>query len=486
MKKVLGLIAAMAVGSYADYSAWSDYYRVAVHALAAGVTENLTNYPLLLKITDSEILGKSVANGNDIRFSSWDETVEYDYEIEHWSADTAIIWVRIPSILANTDNQSFKLHIGNVDANTPVSDGSAVFDTANGWVAVWHMNQPTTTVDTDSILDATANKHSAALKLVAQADAAILDTTLIGPAKAFRGNSQVSTGYYFNVDETNTKPINLIDRDNGPFTVSAWVRWRECTGGARMAVITKYNNGDNPANSRGWAIQTGNNGQVRFSNNPPSLAGPSGNVASDYFAEFPACTAGDLTYFSGTYDRESTPAAGNPEGMSAWLNDGAATASTGQGSVTQVSVGNNGFVYIGRLQNADRFFRGAMDEIRVSKTALSNSWKKLDYETQKPGDVSAIVSIGDVTNVKSVAAGRLYKSPINAHVSGNGVLFSIAGTTPGVMSIVDVHGRTVFSREVTAANREISWHGGKGVYIARFASKDAAIRFGDHKFTIVR
>src|SRR5690606_3396176 len=130
-------------------------------------------------------------------------------EIEHWSADTAIIWVRIPSILANTDNQSFKLHIGNAAATTKEWGGEKVFRPADGWVAVWHMTGGTTAGSTTP--DATGNGHDGTLESSgADQGQTIADTTMIGVGKVFRATNTGANngGFAYLIDNTNTKPIN--------------------------------------------------------------------------------------------------------------------------------------------------------------------------------------------------------------------------------------------------------------------------------------
>ena len=53
---------------------------------------------------------------------------------------TASIWVRIPKIKGNA-RQEIKLHWGKADAASE-SNGKAVFNESNGYLSVWHMNEP--------------------------------------------------------------------------------------------------------------------------------------------------------------------------------------------------------------------------------------------------------------------------------------------------------------------------------------------------------
>ena len=480
MKKILGLIAAMAMGAYAQYGAWSNTYQVTVNTLAGGVTGAVTNYPLLVKITDPAIIAQSeVTGGGDIRFSSFDETVEYAYEIEYWSADTAVVWVLVPSIAASTDGQKFKMHIGN-DAASSESDGSAVFAPANGWVAVWHMNQAITS-GTDNALDATGNDLNAAPGLAGLTYPFPQVNSAIGHGYNLGGTSN-TVGRYFEVPDGDSL-LNL-NTSTGPFTLSAWVN---TVTGTRSAIISKYWNGVDQG--RQFALQTAGGG-----NNWTMVVNPTSQYNLGGDNEFLASGAHTAAWqqvtgvFQGPFP--TFDAAGAEATINLYLNGTAAT-SWGRFNQPTTQIGTLAPFRIGAIVDGggattQRLLRGAIDEVRVSNVARSAAWAKLDYETQHPGDVSAVVSVGEVVNVMPSSKDAMIISAVSTRVSGNAVTFVVADNAVGTLSIVDVHGRTLFSREVTLrGNREISWIGGKGMYVARFASKNG-MRFADHKFTVVR
>ena len=87
------------------------------------------------------------ANGEDIRFASSTGT-PLAYEVDEWDAahGTASIWVRIPMIKGNS-RQELKMFWGKTDADHGYmapgeSKGAAVFNESNGYLSVWHMNDP--------------------------------------------------------------------------------------------------------------------------------------------------------------------------------------------------------------------------------------------------------------------------------------------------------------------------------------------------------
>src|SRR5690606_2609268 len=112
------------------------------------------NFPVLIRLGAAEatIFTQAKAGGADIRFAKSDDT-PLSYQIESWDAagTKAAIWVKIDTVRGNNSTQSIKMHWGNTEADSE-SNGAAVFDTANGYKTVLHMNEPTGDVN-----DATIN-----------------------------------------------------------------------------------------------------------------------------------------------------------------------------------------------------------------------------------------------------------------------------------------------------------------------------------------
>src|SRR5690606_26335431 len=138
----------------------------------------------------------------------------------------------------------------------------------------------------------------------------------------------------------------------GPYTISAWVRPRQCHGTGRIAVFSKYSNANGSDSARGWTLQVGNNADWRLSNAPKSLAtGTTASINADYF-QSGTCTAGEVTYLSGTYNNPDAPVVGTPAGVSLWVNDTASAQALGAGGAQGSSIGDKAIPYIGRIHNA--------------------------------------------------------------------------------------------------------------------------------------
>lgn len=137
------------------------------------------NFPLLVRLhKDFFDFRQSMANGDDIRFSSADGN-PLVYQIEAWDATngSASIWVRVPKITGDT-RQEIKFHWGKADAKSE-SDGKAVFGKANGSLSVWHMNE------TVKNKVATVESKDTGTKAA---------TGMVGPARHFPGQKGISCG----------------------------------------------------------------------------------------------------------------------------------------------------------------------------------------------------------------------------------------------------------------------------------------------------
>ena len=99
-------------------------------------------FPVLVRLhLDFFDFARAKPNGDDLRFSS--STGErLAFQIEEWDAAKGIasVWVRVPLITGNS-RQEIKVHWGNANAVSE-SDGKAVFNESNGYLSVWHMNDP--------------------------------------------------------------------------------------------------------------------------------------------------------------------------------------------------------------------------------------------------------------------------------------------------------------------------------------------------------
>jgi hypothetical protein len=140
---------------------WDKYRTITVNTTNSGgganVTATLQDFPLLVRLSDADaasgadVLSEALAGGADLRFTTGDGGIAIPYEIEQWSGSAAAIWVRVPSVAGNA-NTTIRMYWGKSDA-TSESDGAAVFNASNGYLAVFHLNEAAG----DTIRDVTGN-----------------------------------------------------------------------------------------------------------------------------------------------------------------------------------------------------------------------------------------------------------------------------------------------------------------------------------------
>ena len=105
-------------------------------------TASEENFPLLVRLNkDWFNFSEAKSQGDDLRFAS-NTGRPLACQIDHWdaAAGTAGIWVRVPTVKGNA-RQEIKMYWGKADAASE-SSGAAVFNASNGYLSVWHMNDP--------------------------------------------------------------------------------------------------------------------------------------------------------------------------------------------------------------------------------------------------------------------------------------------------------------------------------------------------------
>ncbi|MEI6606211.1 MAG: DUF2341 domain-containing protein [Verrucomicrobiota bacterium] len=129
----------------AQYPGWKHSASLYILTTPEGAnlpaTASEANFPLLVRLNKEFFnFSEAQATGADLRFSEGGQPLVY--QIDTWDATngTACVWVKIPQIKGNAC-QEIKVHWGKSDAASE-SSVPAVFNPANGYVSVFHMNEP--------------------------------------------------------------------------------------------------------------------------------------------------------------------------------------------------------------------------------------------------------------------------------------------------------------------------------------------------------
>ena len=317
----------------------------------AGVLASVLKFPVLVRL-DKTNFDFSVVNntGSPVGFKKSDGAL-LPFEIERWDSGSgqAEIWVLVDTIFGNDSTHSI---IMSWDANGPApqSNGPAVFDTSNGFVGVWHMNE-NPGAGANSIKDRTVNSFNATPNGAINAITATVDGA-IGKALNFNGTN----GY------CDAGTVNLA----ASYSVGLWVKPSALNSYQRfickdLGYTLWFDSDRNGARMEHY-------GATAWRGIPQN-----GGVVQ------PMIT-GTWYYLTGTYDGNNIRLYAN----------GALKTTTGViGTNPQM---NTGSLMFGKASfNSTDFVNGTMDEIRIEKNARSADWIKLCYENQRPGSTFIVI-----------------------------------------------------------------------------------------------
>jgi len=113
---------------------WRQRRRVTIDS--RGIMEPLVDFPLLVSLSSLSLPGVA-ADGADVRFVDADGSTELAYEIDTWEMDRRLIWVRVPRIDPDSNDDAIWLYFDNPDAGSAEAPG-AVWE---GYEAVWHLGE---------------------------------------------------------------------------------------------------------------------------------------------------------------------------------------------------------------------------------------------------------------------------------------------------------------------------------------------------------
>lgn len=190
------------------------------------ISGSLTNFPLLVRMTDADLRSFAAVSGSDIYFTAEDRVTLLDFEIESYSPATGalVAWVRVPSLSAGNDAALF---LGYGDGKTNRSNEAGVW---TGHQHVWHLAQDPA-VGSGAIKDSTQRANGT--------PQGGMGSGALQPAIA--GNGLSFDGVNDFITFTNTLT------GSGPSTFSAWVQQAEDTSDVGSSVLCIGSGGTNEA-----------------------------------------------------------------------------------------------------------------------------------------------------------------------------------------------------------------------------------------------
>jgi hypothetical protein len=192
---------------------WRHQKRIFLNTTSngAGVGGMVVDFPVFIRLGMSWgafDFSEADGRGADIRFAKADGA-PLSCEIEAWDSlnSYAELWVKVDTVFGNDSNHYFVMYWGNPGAAS-ASNGVKVFDTANGFQGVWHME----TAQPDTVHDATINHYNG----------------VPYPTGANSGNPwNIGTGRYFDgtaciiIPQTESSKLSVVQNEN--YSIFAWV-----------------------------------------------------------------------------------------------------------------------------------------------------------------------------------------------------------------------------------------------------------------------
>ena len=313
-----------------SYDAWA--YSGSIFILTTPDGANIpagpaeTNFPLLVRLNSNNFnFSQAQPNGGDLRFTTA-SGANLAYQIEQWDPanSVAAIWVRIPSITGNA-RQEIKMYWGKSGV-TGQSSGASVFNAANGYTSVIHLNE--------TLLDEAGSTTPGN-------SGTTVVTGLIGKSRRLAAGQGIACGTNITAFPT-----------SGSHSSQAWIK----ADAANSTVL-------------GWGIEQGQGKVVMQLANPPRMNMDcyfgGGNVTGGS-----TLGLGQWIHVVHTYQSNAARI---------YVN-GVLDGSTGGGAM---NIPNPARMYIGGWYN-NYNFAGDIDEVRVSNVVRSANWVKMEYENQKP------------------------------------------------------------------------------------------------------
>jgi hypothetical protein len=350
-----------------EYPCWTHAKSIVLNTASTGaaVTGNVTGFPVLVRLSSGNFtFAQARRNGDDVRFAKADGS-PLSYEIEAWDSAkaTAAIWVRVDTIFGNNDSQNIMMYwgaspslTGSKAALTSESNGPKVFDTANGFQGVWHFSGPSGS----TVVDATANGYNGVPR----------GNALPGSAAGIIGNANAFNGADF-IEMPGTAGSALNFPQHGTYSLSAWVKIDSLAGDYQMIAskgdkqynlqfkgatdkwqFTEYQDTvgwdetSSAAGARSWVYLVGVRSKLK-----------------QYLYVNGVCAD------SGIYNLPFSPSDTTYAERHGYRNTSC------------------NFMIGKKVDYAAYFFRGSIDEVRVTSTAQSPDWIKLCYMNQKSGDL---------------------------------------------------------------------------------------------------
>lgn len=356
------LVSSGNIAAVADVYAWEYSKKIFFNTTATGadVSGNVISFPMLVRLSAGNFnFNEARLQGSDLRFTKANGA-PVPFEIEQWdsAAAQAAIWVKIDTVFGNNATQFIVIHWGNRVASS-LSQGTSVFDTANGVVGAWHLGEEGNFA-AGGYKDASANAYNGT---GSPAMASSPVSGVIGYAQQFSGDSTF----------INCPALSQIV-GNISFSVSFWMNY-------------------SPANKRSWILYFGADSASQachFLMRPDDSAqfGMWEDTVNDYSMQ----NFFDVRIYQNTWVLATTVYDASNATLTSFV-DG---SQIDKKIISAPNINSAGTLHFGqkgrtKVPEDETGYYGVLDEVRICNRTLSSDWVKLCYESQRPGSTVVVI-----------------------------------------------------------------------------------------------
>jgi hypothetical protein len=338
-------------------------YRKAITQDASKITEDLTNFPILINTVDLNLKNTARSDGYDILFTDIDGITRLNHEIESYNSSSGelVAWVKVPFV-SSTLPTSIYMYYGNSNQTIPTENPQGVWD--DDYHAVWHLNE-FGNGSKDEYMDSTSNSYDG------QGGSGVLWRTPI------QTNSKIGYGQDFDGinDIINFSSMNPISYND--FTFEAWYKSTNLIVDTDQYIFAHLENGTlGPGVVFSITNNAGKEGFVRVTTR---------NMTQEYDTYYGASDVHDQKYHHIVGIREN--------GFIKLYVDGKLDNTLIDNHPGEIlNINSPQTPVVGDFPSANEEVNGTLDEIRVSRIARSWDWINASYANQN--NTSSFYSIG--------------------------------------------------------------------------------------------
>jgi hypothetical protein len=317
----------------------------------AGISQVLYNIPVLVRLDTSNFDFKSVGgDGKDLWFTKDSSSKILPHEIDTWDSASgkANVWVLLDKLDPFNGTQFIRTH-----SSSMFSDTAQVFDTADGFEGVWHMQESQSGIGTQSVYkDATRNRLDGDDMVFSN-----IKDGVIGNGEWFDGTRDLIR-----------LPQNITVLSGVP-AISAEA-WFKSNGSSQSQTMISISDLD-PTIPR-IELDLNSQGQISVSTTNNSNPYPISLTTTQSY------TDNRWHHVTGIVDFSNREMVVYVDGVQAGIFSNIFLPNTSSANRAVMSAIGS------RATGSEYLMNGSLDEVRISKVRRSAAWMKFCYMNQKP------------------------------------------------------------------------------------------------------